>query len=38
MRQYGFPVAPLIIGAILGPLAETQLRRALAISDGDAWP
>jgi putative tricarboxylic transport membrane protein len=36
MRQYGYPVAPLIIGAILGPLAETQLRRALSISDGDA--
>jgi putative tricarboxylic transport membrane protein len=36
MRQYGYPIAPLIIGAILGPLAETQLRRALAISDGDA--
>jgi putative tricarboxylic transport membrane protein len=36
MKQYGYPVAPLIIGAILGPLAETQLRRALAISDGDA--
>jgi putative tricarboxylic transport membrane protein len=36
MRQYGYPIAPLIIGAILGPLAEQQLRRALAISDGDA--
>lgn len=36
MKQYGYPIAPLIIGAILGPLAETQLRRALAISDGDA--
>jgi putative tricarboxylic transport membrane protein len=35
LRQYGFPVAPLIIGAILGPLAETQLRRAMSISDGD---
>ncbi len=35
MKQYGYPIAPLIIGAILGPLAETQLRRALAISDGD---
>jgi putative tricarboxylic transport membrane protein len=35
MRQYGYPIAPLIIGAILGPLAEQQLRRALAISDGD---
>jgi putative tricarboxylic transport membrane protein len=35
MRQYGFPIAPLIIGVILGPVAEQQLRRALAISDGD---
>jgi putative tricarboxylic transport membrane protein len=35
LRQYGFPVAPLIIGAILGPLAETQLRRAMSIADGD---
>ncbi|MFE9202437.1 tripartite tricarboxylate transporter permease [Micromonospora sp. NPDC007230] len=35
LRQYGFPIAPLIIGVILGPVAETQLRRALAISDGD---
>jgi putative tricarboxylic transport membrane protein len=36
MRQYGFPIAPLIIGVILGPIAEQQLRRALSISDGDA--
>ncbi|MFF1254422.1 tripartite tricarboxylate transporter permease [Pseudarthrobacter sp. NPDC058329] len=35
LRQYGFPVAPLIIGAILGPLAEQQLRRAMSIADGD---
>ena len=35
MRQYGHPIAPLIIGAILGSLAEQQLRRALAISDRD---
>lgn len=35
MRQYGFPVAPLIIGVILGPIAEQQLRRELAISDGN---
>ena len=35
MRRYGFPVAPAIIGLILGPLAEQQLRRALAISQGD---
>ena len=35
MRRYAFPVAPCIIGLILGPLAEEQFRRALAISQGD---
>jgi putative tricarboxylic transport membrane protein len=34
MRRYGLPVLPAIIGVILGPLAELQLRRALQISDG----
>ena len=36
MRYFDYPVAPVIIGLILGPLAEQQLRRALAISQGDA--
>src|SRR5262249_55714240 len=35
MRRYDFPVAPVIVGMILGPLAENQLRRALSISQGD---
>ncbi|WP_261165351.1 tripartite tricarboxylate transporter permease [Microbacterium sp. Marseille-Q6965] len=35
MRRYGMPVAPMIIGVILGPLAETEFRRALAVSEGD---
>jgi putative tricarboxylic transport membrane protein len=35
MRRYGFPAAPVIVGMILGPLAEEQMRRALAISQGD---
>jgi putative tricarboxylic transport membrane protein len=35
MRRWGFPVAPAVIGLILGPLAESQMRRALAISQGD---
>ncbi len=35
MRVYDFPVAPAILGAILGPMMETQLRRALSISQGD---
>jgi putative tricarboxylic transport membrane protein len=35
MRRWNFPVAPCVIGLILGPLAEIQLRRALSISQGD---
>jgi putative tricarboxylic transport membrane protein len=35
MRRYGLPVVPAIIGIILGPAAEEQLRRALQISDGE---
>ncbi|MCX7893621.1 MAG: tripartite tricarboxylate transporter permease [Burkholderiales bacterium] len=35
MRSFDIPVAPAIIGLILGPLAEVQFRRALAISEGD---
>jgi putative tricarboxylic transport membrane protein len=35
MRRYGLPVVPAIIGIILGPSAEEQLRRALQISDGE---
>ncbi len=34
MRRYGFPTAPVIVGMILGPLAEEQMRRSLAISQG----
>jgi putative tricarboxylic transport membrane protein len=35
MRVYDFPIAPVLIGLVLGPMAETQLRRALAIAQGD---
>ncbi|HYX92339.1 MAG TPA: tripartite tricarboxylate transporter permease [Myxococcaceae bacterium] len=35
MRKFDFPIAPAIIGLILGPMAEQQFRRALAISAGD---
>jgi len=35
MALAGVPVAPAIVGLILGPLFETQLRRALLISEGD---
>jgi putative tricarboxylic transport membrane protein len=35
MRRYDFPSAPVIIGMILGPLAEQEFRRAMIISQGD---
>jgi putative tricarboxylic transport membrane protein len=35
MREGGIPVAPAVVGLILGPLAEEQLRRALTLSEGD---
>jgi putative tricarboxylic transport membrane protein len=35
MRVLGVPVAPCVVGLILGPLAEQQFRRALSISQGD---
>ncbi|WP_434608710.1 tripartite tricarboxylate transporter permease [Pseudomonas sp. D2-30] len=31
----GLPIAPFIIGFILGPMAETNLRRGLMLSDGN---
>ncbi|MBN6035909.1 tripartite tricarboxylate transporter permease [Amycolatopsis sp. 195334CR] len=35
MRRYGLPVLPAVIGVILGPSAEQQMRRALQLSDGE---
>src|SRR5262245_7531065 len=35
MRRFDYPVAPVVVGLILGPIAESQLRRALQISLGD---
>lgn len=35
LRLFDYPIAPVVVGLILGPLAEQQLRRALAISQGD---
>jgi putative tricarboxylic transport membrane protein len=36
MRRYDFPTAPVIVGLILGPLAEAQMRNALSIGQG-SW-
>jgi len=36
MRRYDFPTAPVVVGMILGPLAEAQLRNAMSIGEGSA--
>jgi putative tricarboxylic transport membrane protein len=35
LRRMEMPIAPVMIGVILGPAADQQLRRALAIAEGD---
>jgi putative tricarboxylic transport membrane protein len=35
MRKMDFPLAPVILGLVLGELMEKNLRRAMALSDGD---
>ena len=34
MRRFDFPTAPVIVGMILGPLAEAQMRNAVSIGEG----
>jgi putative tricarboxylic transport membrane protein len=36
LRKQGIPMAPLILGFVLGDMMEQNLRRALSISNGDA--
>jgi putative tricarboxylic transport membrane protein len=38
LRHYGYPMAPLVLGIVLGDLLEKNLRRALILSDGDLLP
>jgi putative tricarboxylic transport membrane protein len=38
MRLHKFPVAPLVLGIVLGDLMEKSLRRGLVLSDGDLTP
>ena len=35
LQRYDYPVAPIVLGLILGPMLETHFRRALIISRGD---
>ncbi|HMN66096.1 MAG TPA: tripartite tricarboxylate transporter permease, partial [Burkholderiaceae bacterium] len=35
LRRFDFPVAPLVVGLILGPMMEQSMRQALTISQGE---
>ena len=37
MEKLDYPLAPLVLGLILGPLAESNLQRALTISHGSVF-
>ena len=38
LRAVGIPSAPFLLGVILGPMADANLRRALIISNGSIAP
>jgi putative tricarboxylic transport membrane protein len=35
MRSFAFPLAPVLLGLVIGPLLEQEMRRSLSISGGD---
>ncbi|WP_409296245.1 tripartite tricarboxylate transporter permease [Peribacillus sp. SCS-26] len=35
LSKYDYPIAPLVLGLVLGPMIENNFRRALTISNGD---
>jgi putative tricarboxylic transport membrane protein len=34
MKKYGFTIAPLVLGVVLGPMLETALRQSMTLSHG----
>jgi putative tricarboxylic transport membrane protein len=38
LREMKYPMAPLVLGVILGDILDKNLRRALTLSDGDFTP
>ena len=38
LRTFGFPLAPLILGVVLGPILDSNLRRGLVLSGGSLEP
>ena len=37
LHRFGFPVAPMVLAVLLGPLADENLRRALLILEDQEW-
>ena len=35
LRSFGFPVAPVLLGLVIGPMLEQELRRSLAMASGN---
>lgn len=38
LRIFGVPLAPVVIGLVLGPKFEVALRQGLILTDGSFWP
>ena len=38
LRRRGFPVAPFVLGLVLGDIIDKSLRRGLVLSDGSFLP
>ena len=38
LRRRGFPVAPFVLGLVLGEIIDKSLRRGLVLSDGSLAP
>ncbi|UZJ42846.1 tripartite tricarboxylate transporter permease [Marinimicrobium sp. C6131] len=38
LEKYRYPLSPMVLGFILGPILETNLRRALMLTDGQVLP
>jgi putative tricarboxylic transport membrane protein len=35
LRKFAFPVAPVLLGVVLGPMIEKEFRRSMSLSSGD---
>jgi putative tricarboxylic transport membrane protein len=38
LRRYAYPMAPFVLGIVLGDILDKNLRRGLVLSDGDLTP